>query len=331
MGFFGNLISGIGSALTGNPLGVLGSALGFGSDIYNNAKQNSQYKKQMQLQIQENQKNRDFNRQMAEMSNKWSLDQWNRENQYNLPANQIARLKQAGLNPDLAYSGGVGSVSSSSPNVTSASASGGFSPMSPPASSLEQFNSARLASAQAEDLEASAILKRSQAKGQDITNNHLDDQLSSIIAELDSRHDLNVAQKEEVTQMSQQIIETYKNLRVQNAILRYDALMKKIDTEFYRSFRSAELRKLRAEAGISEKQEQTFMQEFKTRIANLRASTDKLTADAIYQELQTVILSPDAMAALDGADFMKWMSYAKKAGDVLGSFLDSILKVRGKK
>ena len=38
--------------------------------------------------------------------NQWNLDQWNRENSYNLPSSQIARLKAAGLNPSLIYGEG---------------------------------------------------------------------------------------------------------------------------------------------------------------------------------------------------------------------------------
>lgn len=39
-----------------------------------------------------------------------NLQQWNRANEYNLPINQMARLKQAGLNPNLVYGSGAGQV-----------------------------------------------------------------------------------------------------------------------------------------------------------------------------------------------------------------------------
>lgn len=38
--------------------------------------------------------------------NQWNLDQWNRENEYNTPSAQLARLKEAGLNPNLIYGSG---------------------------------------------------------------------------------------------------------------------------------------------------------------------------------------------------------------------------------
>lgn len=43
------------------------------------------------------------NRELAEYQNEWNLAQWNRENEYNSPEQQMARLKAAGLNPNLAY------------------------------------------------------------------------------------------------------------------------------------------------------------------------------------------------------------------------------------
>lgn len=57
------------------------------------------YSNQKKLQQQQN----EFNRQMAELQNKWNIDAWNRTNEYNTPANQVRRLMDAGLSPYLAY------------------------------------------------------------------------------------------------------------------------------------------------------------------------------------------------------------------------------------
>ncbi|MEM3318496.1 MAG: hypothetical protein QXT80_03000, partial [Thermoplasmatales archaeon] len=48
------------------------------------------------------------NRELAEYSYSKDLEMWNRQNEYNNPANQMQRLKDAGLNPNLVY--GLGSV-----------------------------------------------------------------------------------------------------------------------------------------------------------------------------------------------------------------------------
>ena len=62
--------------------------------------------------------NREWILNLAKMQNQWSIDQWNREISYNSPAAYRARLKAAGMNPDLAY-GGVTGQSAASPAMTS--------------------------------------------------------------------------------------------------------------------------------------------------------------------------------------------------------------------
>jgi len=47
-----------------------------------------------------------FNAQQAKQANEWNMQQWQRENEYNAPAQQMARLEAAGLNPNLMYAQG---------------------------------------------------------------------------------------------------------------------------------------------------------------------------------------------------------------------------------
>lgn len=50
-----------------------------------------------------------------------ALKQWNRENEYNLPKNQVKRLLDAGLNPALMYQNGAsGLISANSPEISKA-------------------------------------------------------------------------------------------------------------------------------------------------------------------------------------------------------------------
>lgn len=76
--------------------------------------------KQIAAQERENEKNRQYNLQLAKQQNQWNIEQWNRENAYNDPSAQMSRLKEAGLNPDLMYENGAsGLMSASSPVMTS--------------------------------------------------------------------------------------------------------------------------------------------------------------------------------------------------------------------
>lgn len=91
---------------------------------------------QQRFQAEQAQLGRDWSDEMMSKSQQWNLDQWNRENEYNLPENQKARLLAAGINPALAMQGasGVGQ-SGSSPSGSSAP-----SPASPSGSSAPSLN-----------------------------------------------------------------------------------------------------------------------------------------------------------------------------------------------
>lgn len=108
-------LTGFGSKLSGAVSPYLSLASGIGS-LFGN----KNIDKQIKAQQEENQKNREYNLMLAQMQNDWSQDQWERENDYNLPINQRKRLEDAGLNPDLMYgNGGIQNIGASSPSMTS--------------------------------------------------------------------------------------------------------------------------------------------------------------------------------------------------------------------
>lgn len=89
---------------------------------------------------------------------RWSEEQWQREMAYNSPQAQMARLRQAGINPALAYAnGGIENTTNSTPDAPS-------SPnMIPYRMDLDpnMFAQVDLMSAQAESLRADAAYKTS--------------------------------------------------------------------------------------------------------------------------------------------------------------------------
>lgn len=93
-------------------------------------------KEQQNYQSFQNQIGRDWSEEMMAKANQWNLDQWNRENEYNLPENQKARLLAAGINPYLALQG-ASSVGQAASSPSSASAP---SPASPAAVSAPSLN-----------------------------------------------------------------------------------------------------------------------------------------------------------------------------------------------
>lgn len=70
--------------------GALGSIIGAGIGASSN---NSSSDKALQATRETN----EANAQLAEKQNQWNIDQWNRENEYNHPREQVQRLRQAGL------------------------------------------------------------------------------------------------------------------------------------------------------------------------------------------------------------------------------------------
>lgn len=77
-----------------------------------------------QWQSAENQLAREHNQMLAEQQNKWNIEQWNRENEYNSPAAQMKRFVAAGLNPN-ALLGNMSNAPQLSGSLTSGQ---GYSP-----------------------------------------------------------------------------------------------------------------------------------------------------------------------------------------------------------
>lgn len=72
--------------------GLVGSLIGAGAGLISGALDRN-------FERQEAAKQRDWNESMLEKQNQWNIDMWNMTNEYNTPANQLARMKEAGLNP----------------------------------------------------------------------------------------------------------------------------------------------------------------------------------------------------------------------------------------
>lgn len=117
------------------------------------------------------------NKELAEKQNQWNLDQWNRqnaynegrwdiENEYNSPAAQVARLKAAGLNPNMmsgnpSASGEVRADTLQSADLANQQAAGMSNPLSE--SAAANLSSGLLAMAQVRNLNADTEAKEARA------------------------------------------------------------------------------------------------------------------------------------------------------------------------
>ena len=153
MSIIGGIISGVGSLLGG-----LGSSAMNNKAVQDTNKANMEIAKyQAQWQQQENEK-----------AYQRSLNMWNLQNEYNSPTQQMARIRAAGLNPNLVYGNGVtGNSSGSTPqyepakfNAPTMQAYRGWNLGISDA--ITQFLAYRTAKAQVDNMEAQNGLIRQQ-------------------------------------------------------------------------------------------------------------------------------------------------------------------------
>lgn len=153
MSIVGGIISGVGSLLGG-----------FGSSAMNNKAVRDTNKANMEIAKYQAQ----WQQQENEKAYQRSLNMWNLQNEYNSPAQQMARIRAAGLNPNLVYGNGVtGNSSGSTPqyepakfNAPTMQAYRGWNLGISDA--ISQFLAYRTAKAQVDNMEAQNSLIRQQ-------------------------------------------------------------------------------------------------------------------------------------------------------------------------
>lgn len=85
---------------------IIGGALSGISNLFGALSQNQSVNKQLAAAREESEKARKWQTSEREAQNDWNYKLWQANNEYNTPAAVQARLKAAGLNPDLYYTNG---------------------------------------------------------------------------------------------------------------------------------------------------------------------------------------------------------------------------------
>lgn len=212
---------------------------------------------------------------MQALQNSYNTRMWHMSNEYNSPANQMRLMKEAGLNPNLAY--GQMSDIGSTPMHSGSGSPPGFAQMGNVFGSVDPLTmaQARLANAQADKLDIETTREYTFAK--------FDEQLLSGKVEYQSvsitgqrvLNALNDQQRKQLYQLTRNAAKEEVSLDRQNELLEYDVLMKIIDWNFHQQFKGAELTKLQHEARLVGMNVQTFMQGFYSMLA-LNSSKIKL-------------------------------------------------------
>lgn len=163
----------------GGSLSILGSLAGSIFNYFSQRATNAENSRQAAL-------NRDFNARQARLQRGWLHGMWNLNNNYNTPAAQMQRLREAGLNPNLAY----GDLSSSAASLQSGGATaqdGGLPHLSAPNLSFDAAATQKLI-AEIKNLDQDTKKKfletdifASDAKYRDALNQSTIDTNSSVI------------------------------------------------------------------------------------------------------------------------------------------------------
>lgn len=191
---------------------------------------------------------------LAAQQNQANIDMWNRNNQYNSPLQQMARLKAAGLNPQLAYG--------TMPQSDAPAMVGGSTPVSQ-ASPLSgtDLNQAALLNAQKENIEADTAnkLKDIDVKGSQITLNSAnarllakqydwtDKQLDLADKQIESIDQQNAESQKRIEEMTQNI----KLLKANTDKSEYEAFSAYVDSLFAQLEHSAAYKESLARANLS--------------------------------------------------------------------------------
>lgn len=281
--------------------GLSGIVSGIAS-IFGGVQQNKMIDKQIAAQKEENQANRDYNLMLARLQNSWNLEQWNRENAYNTPEQQMQRLKAAGLNPDLMYQNGAsGLTAASSPAMTAGAASS-------PTDVSNLANKKTVGQIVTEGLDnaqraANIALTRAQANktdaettGQNLKNQNILALDEATLKKLYSDMDLNKKQMEvadaNITYMQQKGAEIAENINL--------IIAKTNDVTVQQQFRRIELalkskevnaaiEKLAAETDFTREQLRQMVALFPYTIQQVQANIQKTNAEVDQIFMQTFL------------------------------------------
>lgn len=263
--------------MVGALLQGFGSLIGAGMQDVNN-------QRTIRAQAKENEKNREYNLQLAKMQNEWNLQQWERENEYNNPLNQMARLKAAGLNPNLVYGNGAGqSTAASSPSLTSGA------PSSPVDMSLmvqrptvgQIMNQAlqnRILQAQVDNTEAQT---RKTLADADISETEAKYKEAEKLLGIELGN-------QNLRKNAQEISNLYVDWQMkvnQNEGMIYDVFMKKIEHAFKEREMEAIVKNLENQTKLSSNEVEYAIKSLSLRLAGLQAETDLKVYDASMRAL----------------------------------------------
>lgn len=258
------------------------------SGISNLLSGNKNIDKQIKAQQEENRKNREYNLMLAQQQNQWNQEQWERENEYNTPVNQIARMKEAKLNPDLAYGNGAGqSLSASSPQMTSGAPSNpaDMSPLGQKMTlgqAIQHTLQSDMMQAQIDNIRADSEKKRKETYGQQLSNEFTE--LANQL-DLDAKvlaNNLSAQQQEFAIEQFNLLKQQIQTEKAKLLSMDLDNVRKRIENSFKEKELCAIVKKLENDAKISEQDAKFAIQSFTYRLLGIQGEGLKAKSDTAF-------------------------------------------------
>lgn len=192
------------------------------------------------------QSNRDYlrSKKLMALQNKYNVQNWQMNNEYNEPKNQIARLRSAGINPDLFYGGSGNIVASQMPSESLGSA-----PTSHPSTFGANFNpSVMLLDSQKKLLDAQTTKTLADA-------NQTNQLTPWVTEEIKSRLNLNDSN-------AKLLNENVEKVRNESELLKWQSHIQKNESSILDAVKDSRISEELKRNGASEKQSETIMSQF---------------------------------------------------------------------
>lgn len=296
----------------GTALGVAGSLLG---SLF--SKKSSD--KQLRMQVAENQKNRDFNAEQADIQRDFITKQIADQNAYNSPSAVVERLKSAGLNPNLAYQqiGAGQQISNFQGSAASSSGSVGaglpdFSGFNSIMQAAQIASNIELQKSQADKNAADAENTRKDTETKQITNNFLPQILQGQIELNGTQIDLNTKQANLTSQQIQLINQQCELINNQIDQIRSTIRINNLTEQQLSESMPYIIKELAARSSLTEQQAQTFLVGLMSQlglnqsIASLnlsQAQINNINSEFLPRILSTSLLESQSRRALNWSNF----------------------------
>lgn len=209
-GPIGTVIGGIG----GSALSAIGN---FFSNKSNQKAQNKLFEKQSA-----------FAKREREAQQNWIENMYEKNNTYNSPAAQMARFKEAGLNPDLIY-GQLGDSTASMPSPASQASTpsaGAFTNVNPLQSIGDSISGMAMQKAQIDAIKANTNKTNQETKQLDIQNHALPDSLRQQLTNMREQGKLTAKEIEKTNVVIQNIQTNTQSLQESIKSIQADVLLK---------------------------------------------------------------------------------------------------------